>query len=81
MVTSIKNSIKMTKKIHYILDWFGVYLINAINFTIITNDSWFKVLRNLSFDVLHFYLGLVMAFISYVLSRLMIELLEKNVSI
>ena len=71
----------MTKKIHYILDWFGLYLINAINLTIITNESWFKVLRNLSFDALHFYLGLVMAFISYFLSRLMRELLEKNVSI
>ena len=81
MVTSIKISIKITKMIHYILVWFGVYLINAINFTIITNDSWFKVLGNLSFDAIYFYLGVVFTLISYALSLLMRELFAKNVSI
>ena len=71
----------MTKKIHYILDWFGVYLINAINFTIITNDSWFKVLGNISFDGMYFYLGVVFTLISYALTLLMRELFAKNVSI
>ena len=58
----------MTKKIDYLFFIFIIYLIHAINHTIITNDSWFKVLENLRFGVQYLFLGLPLGSISCFLS-------------